>query len=61
MKIEVKIHNPFGEVKVYPVHKLVRQDVGWELYYTTIKNGRHITKTVHLTESEEHLLFEVNE
>lgn len=41
MKLEVKIHHPSGDVKNYPVHKLVRNNDGWTAHYTIVKNGRH--------------------
>lgn len=58
MKIEVKLHHPSGDVKNYPVHKLVRNNDGWTASYTTVKAGRHESRKVKLEDIKAEL--EVN-
>ena len=44
MKIEIIIHKDNGEIRRYPVHKMVRHNNGWTATYTIIQNGRHVSR-----------------
>ena len=46
MKIELKVHHPSGDVKRYPVHKLVRHGDLYTAHYTTIKAGFRISRKI---------------
>ena len=58
MKIEVIIHKDNGEIRRYPVHKLVRNNDGWTASYTTVKNGRHEGRKVKIEEGKAELEVE---
>lgn len=57
MKIEVKIEHQSGDVKYYPVHKLVKHPDGWIASYTTVKAGYHVSRRVKIKTKD--IIFEV--
>ena len=44
MKIELILHKKTGEIRRYPVYKMVRHNEGWLAYYTTFQKGCHVSK-----------------
>ena len=46
MKIEVIVHHISVKDKRYPVHKIVRHGEIYTAHYTTIKDGRHVSRKI---------------